>query len=382
MIKTLIIFGTRPEAIKLAPVIKALNSEKGFKTFVCSTGQHREMLKQVLELFKIKLDYDLDLMKNNQDLFDISSRSLLKLKKVIYKIRPSILIIQGDTTTAFISALAAYYTRVKIAHVEAGLRSHNVFSPYPEEANRRFISIISDIHFAPTKESRRNLVAEGVSYNKISVTGNTVIDALNEVKKQIINPVITKKIQSHFSDILPQKFFNKKFILITMHRREKFGKELGVVLRTIKRLANEHKDLNFLYPVHLNPNVQAPVQKLLGRQTNIFLIPPQNYINFIYLMSKCHFLLSDSGGVQEECYVFRKPIIVLRDVTERNEAIHAGYAFLSGSDPKRIQKYFCMINNRLNEKHNFFRVRNPFGDGNASCRIVKEILNSFDDDVE
>ncbi len=378
MIKTLIIFGTRPEAIKLAPLIKALNSDRRFKTFVCSTGQHREMLHQVLDIFKIKLDYDLDIMKNNQDLFDISSRSLLKLKDVIQAIKPSVLIIQGDTTTAFISALAAYYSRVPIAHIEAGLRSYNVFSPYPEEANRRFVSIISDFHFAPTEESRNNLITEGISRKKIFVTGNTVIDALNEVKKQINGLSISETIHKYFSNILPREFFGKKFILITMHRREKFGKELEVVLRTIKKLAQEYKELNFLYPVHMNPNVQLPVQNILGNQTNIFLIPPQNYLNFIFLMSKCYFLLSDSGGVQEECYVFKKPIIVLRDVTERNEAINAGYAFLSGSDSLRIQKYFHMINDMLNEKHNFFQVRNPFGDGKAAFRIVKEILKSFD----
>jgi UDP-N-acetylglucosamine 2-epimerase (non-hydrolysing) len=371
MIKTLIIFGTRPEAIKLAPVIKVLNSDKRFKTFVCSTGQHREMLQQVLDIFKIKLDYDLELMKKNQDLFDISSRSLLKLKNIIRAIKPSILIVQGDTSTAFISALAAFYSKVRIAHVEAGLRSYNIHSPYPEEANRRFISIISNIHFAPTKESRDNLIREGISKNTIFVTGNTVIDALFEVKKQINAPLKSKKIYEHLAEYLPSDFFAKKFVLITMHRREKFGKELEVVLRTLKKLACNHKELNFVYPVHLNPNVQAPVQKLLGNQPNVYLIPPQDYINFIYLMSKCYFLLSDSGGVQEECYVFKKPIIVLRDVTERNEALHAGYAFLSGSDPIKIEKYFSMIYNRLNKNYNFFRGKNPFGDGHAAFKILK-----------
>lgn len=371
MIKALIIFGTRPEAIKLAPVIKVLNSDKRFNPFICSTGQHREMLQQVLDIFKIKLDYDLDLMKKNQDLFDISSRSLLKLKNIIRAIKPSILIVQGDTSTAFISALAAFYSKVRIAHIEAGLRSYNILSPYPEEANRRFISIISNIHFAPTKESRDNLIREGISKNKIFVTGNTVIDALFEVKKQISAPLKSKKIHEYFAEYLPSDFFGQKFILITMHRREKFGKELEVVLRTLKKLARNHKELNFVYPVHLNPNVQAPVHKLLGNQPNVYLIPPQDYINFIYLMSKCYFLLSDSGGVQEECYVFKKPIIVLRDVTERNEAVRSGYAFLSGNDPDKIEKYFRMIYNRLNKTHSFFRGKNPFGDGHASSKILK-----------
>lgn len=371
MKKFLIIFGTRPEAIKLVPVIKALNSDRRFKTIVCSTGQHREMLRQVLDNFKIKLDYDLDLMKDNQDLFDISSHSLLKLKEVLTTIKPSILIVQGDTTTAFISSLAAYYLKIKVAHVEAGLRSFDIFSPYPEEANRRFISVVSDIHFAPTKDSKENLLAEGISRKKVFVTGNTVIDALLEIKKNLSDSNVNISIRKEFSNHLPQDFFKKKYILITMHRREKFGKEFEVVLNTIKIIAQSQQELNFVYPVHLNPNVQIPVKKLLKNQTNIFLIPPQNYLSFIYLMSKCHFLLSDSGGVQEECYVFRKPIIVLRDVTERNEAIRAGYAFLAGSDPTKITRYFHTIDRRINKRYNFFKTKNPFGDGKASGQILK-----------
>ena len=378
MIKVLIIFGTRPEAIKLAPVINKLNADKRFKTIICSTGQHREMLKPVLDIFKIRLDYDLDLMKKNQDLFDISSYSLLKLKGVLRKIKPSILIVQGDTTTAFISALAAYYTKVQIAHVEAGLRSFNVFSPYPEEANRRFISVITDMHFAPTADAEDNLLAEGISRKKVFVTGNTVIDSLFEIKTNLVNPKKDISIRKELLNHLPPELFNGKYILITMHRREKFGKEFEIVLQAIREIAWRYKELNFVYPVHLNPNVQIPVKKLLKNQKNIFLIPPQSYFNFVYLMSKCHFLLSDSGGVQEECYVFRKPIIVLRDVTERNEAIRAGYAFLAGSNPKKIKQYFDRICERLEKKHNFFKVRNPFGDGKASDRIVKILAKKFD----
>lgn len=378
MMKVLIIFGTRPEAIKLAPVIKKLGADKRYKIIVCSTGQHREMLKQVLDVFKIKLDYDLDLMKNNQDLFDISSYSLLKLKEVLSEIKPSMLIVQGDTTTAFISALSAYYSKIKVAHVEAGLRSFDVFSPYPEEANRRFISIVADIHFAPTSDSEQNLLAEGVSRKKIFITGNTVIDALHEIKKMLNDSNIIDSIRIDLLKHLSEDFFRKKCILITMHRREKFGKEFTLVLKTIREIAQQYEDLNFVYPVHLNPNVQKPVKKILENQSNIYLIPPQNYLNFIYLMSKCHFLLSDSGGVQEECYVFRKPIIVLREVTERNEAIRAGYAFLAGSNPKKIKQYFDRICERLEKKHNFFKVRNPFGDGKASDRIVKILAKKFD----
>lgn len=377
MTKILIIFGTRPEAIKLAPVIRALDSDGRFKTIVCSTGQHREMLNQVLNIFKIKLDHDLDLMRNNQNLFDISTYALKRLKDILAQIKPSLLIVQGDTTTAFISALASYYHKIKIAHVEAGLRSFNVFSPYPEEANRRFISVIADLHFAPTIDSKKNLISEGVSEKKIFVTGNTVIDALLEIKKGLINSKINTSINNEIFTYLPDDFFKKRYVLITMHRREKFGKEFEVVLKTIKKLAQRHKELNFVYPVHLNPNVQKPVKKILESQSNIFLIPPQNYLSFIYLMSKCYFLLSDSGGVQEECYVFKKPIIVLRDVTERNEAIRAGYAFLAGSDARRITFHFEGIYKKLNNNYNFFNVKNPFGDGKASQRIVKVFAKEF-----
>jgi len=377
MINVLIIFGTRPEAIKLAPVIKALNSDERFKTIVCSTGQHREMLNQVLEIFKLKLDHDLDLMRNNQDLFDISTHALKRLKDILAKIKPSLLIVQGDTTTAFISALAAYYHKIKIAHVEAGLRSFNVFSPYPEEANRRFISVIADLHFAPTIDSQNNLISEGISEKKIFVTGNTVIDALLEIKKSLNNKKINTSINNEILTYLPEDFFKNKYVLITMHRREKFGKEFEVVLKTIKKLAQHHKGLNFVYPVHLNPNVQKPVKKILENQSNIFLIPPQNYLNFIYLMSKCHFLLSDSGGVQEECYIFKKPIIVLRDVTERNEAIRAGYAFLAGSEAGKISFHFEDIYEKLNNNYNFFIGKNPFGDGKAAKRIIRVIAKEF-----
>lgn len=377
MLKVLIVFGTRPEAIKLAPVIKTLNADSRIKTFTCSTGQHREMLQQVLDIFKVKVDYDLDLMMDNQDLFDISSRALLKLKSVIKEIKPSVLVVQGDTTTAFISALAAFYCKIKVAHVEAGLRSFDIFNPYPEEANRRFISILSDLNFAPTSQAKSNLTKEGISPNKIFVTGNTVIDALLEVNKQINKPLIIKNIVKEISIFLPKYFFAKEFILITMHRREKFGKELEVVLKVIKNLAKRYQDINFVYPVHLNPNVRIPVEKLLAKQSNIFLIPPQNYLNFIYLMSRCKFLLSDSGGVQEECFVFKKPIIVLRSVTERNEAVRAGYAFLAGSNPLQISRYFETINTKLNKNYDFFKGKNPFGDGRAAVRILKILAEQF-----
>ncbi|MBA4251875.1 MAG: UDP-N-acetylglucosamine 2-epimerase (non-hydrolyzing) [Chlorobiaceae bacterium] len=371
--KTLVIFGTRPEAIKLAPVIKALKSQKKIKTIVASTGQHREMLKQVLSIFKLKIDFDLDLMKPNQDLFDITINSIEKLKTVYKEIEPDLVVVQGDTTTAFISALAAFYCKIKIAHVEAGLRSYNIFSPYPEEANRRFISVVADYNFPPTKLSEENLIKEGISKKKIFVTGNTVVDALYEVKNQLSSKKVSAEIQKSLNNLLPQNFEKKKYILITLHRREKFGEEFLNVLNSLKELAHKYSDYNFIYPVHLNPNVKIPVENVLSDLKNFYLIPPQDYLNFLYLMDNSHFIISDSGGVQEECFVFNKPIIVMRDVTEREEAIKAGYAFLVGSNDKLLKKRFTEIDNNLNKKYNYFKMKNPYGDGKASERIVKII---------
>ncbi len=369
MKKILVVFGTRPEAIKLAPVIKRLKNEKTFKTYVCSTGQHKEMVRQVLDIFDIRLDYDLNIMKKNQDLFEISSNSISKFKKVLDEVNPDLLIVQGDTTTAFTASLAAFYKKIKIAHVEAGLRSFNKFHPYPEEINRRIISLITDYHFAPTKGASDNLIREGVKRNKVFVTGNTVIDSLNEARKKIENKASSKKIKSKLLKYLPNTFSDEKYILITLHRREKFGEEFEKMLLTIKDLAKNY-NYNFVYPVHLNPNVRIPVNQILNDSDNIFLLPPLDYLSFIYLMSKCHFILTDSGGIQEESFVFKKPLIVMRDVTERKEAIRAGYAFLSGSNRQKIKKTFQQIDKQLNKQYNYFKGKNPFGDGKSSERIV------------
>lgn len=373
MKKIMIIFGTRPEAIKMAPVIDVLRREKEIKTVVCSTGQHREMLKQVLDIFNIEIDYDLDLMRANQDLFDISVNSLNKLKEVLTDHTPDILMVQGDTSTAFISALAAFYKRVKIAHVEAGLRSYNINSPYPEEANRRFISVISDYNFAPTEDSKQNLIKEGFEEDRIYVTGNTVVDALYMVKEKLNDKDLSAKTEEEINNSFGENLFAKPFILVTMHRREKFGDEFKGVLKTLKEIALQRPEYNFIYPVHLNPNVQVPVNEILKGVKNIKLIPPQDYFKFIYLMSKCLFIMTDSGGVQEECFVFEKPVIVLRDVTERNEAIKAGYAFLVSSNEKLIKEKFFEIENNLKNGYNYFNCENPFGNG-KSAEIIKEIL--------
>jgi UDP-N-acetylglucosamine 2-epimerase (non-hydrolysing) len=376
MKRILIVFGTRPEAIKLAPVIKALKGERSFNVVVCSTGQHDEMLKQVINLFKINIDFDLSLMKKNQDLFDVTSSSINKLKSVFKKIKPDLLVVQGDTTTAFVSSLAAFYLKIKVAHVEAGLRSRDTYNPYPEEVNRKIISVLANLNFAPTNEAMDNLISEGIHNNKIFVTGNTVIDALLEVEKKLNENSLVRKTESLIINYINNDFFEKEFILITMHRREKFGEKLKNILHQLKEMAEENKKYNFVYPVHLNPNVKRPVQNILSKTKNFKLLPPLDYLSFTYLMSKCRFIISDSGGIQEECFVFKKPIIVLRDVTEREEALKAGYAFLAGKN-KNVKEIFYKIDKKVSENFNFFKVKNPFGDGKASGRIVKNIKQYF-----
>lgn len=382
MKKILIIFGTRPEAIKLAPVIKALKKERALQTVVCSTGQHDEMLRQVVQLFKIKIDFNLNLMKPNQDLFEITSGSTKKLKAVFKSVKPDLLVVQGDTTTAFTSALAAFYSRVKVAHVEAGLRSNNIFSPYPEEVNRKIISILADINFAPTSMAWDNLTAEGVAAKKIIITGNTVIDSLLEIKSELNENSVVKKIESTLIKIIPGNLFDKEFILITIHRREKFGDTLRNTLSQLKEIAEENEEYNFIYPVHLNPNVKKPVQKVLNNIPNLKLVAPLDYLSFIYLMSKCRFIISDSGGIQEECYIFRKPVIVFRDNTEREEAIKAGYAFLAGGKNRDFKKIYYQVDKKISGKFNFFKTKNPFGDGRASERIIKSLKSILANEIK
>jgi UDP-N-acetylglucosamine 2-epimerase (non-hydrolysing) len=375
MKKILIIFGTRPEAIKLAPVISELKKVKDYKVILGSTGQHHQMLNQVLDLFKLKVDFDLHLMKPNQSLFDITSNSLKNFEHILLKIEPNLVIVQGDTTTAFTSALAAFYANIPVAHVEAGLRSYNIFSPYPEEANRRFISVLANYNFVPTLESKINLLNEGVSSKKVFVTGNTIVDAVNQVKKQLRRKSIKAKVLESLNTFSPNGLFHKKFILITLHRREKFGEEFRDILNTLHQISRAYPNYNFIYPVHLNPNVQNPVHQTLKGLSNFILVPPLDYLSFSLLMKECYFIISDSGGIQEECYSFKKPIIVLRDVTERNEAIKAGYSFLVGSNRELIIAKFDEIDQKLKRGPNFFNQKNPFGDGKAAARIKNILLN-------
>jgi len=377
MKKILIVFGTRPEVIKLTPVINELMRKNRYKVLLCSTGQHKEMLKQMNVFFNFKINYDLGIMTPNQNLINLTIEALRKIVSLLQRIKPDLIIIQGDTTTAFVASLAAYYNKIKTAHVEAGLRSNNIYSPFPEEVNRKIISLVTDFHFAPTQMAKQNLLNEGISSKKIWVTGNTVIDAVLEIKIKLKDKILSEKIKKKIESEVGQKFINDKYVLITMHRREKFGENLKKILIALKELAEENPEYKFVYPVHLNPNVKEPVRKTLKGINNFILLPPVDYVSFTYLMEHCRLIISDSGGVQEECFIFRKPIIVLRENTERNEAVEAGYAFLAGHSPEKIKKLFYKVDKKISDEFNFFKKKNPFGDGKASQRIARIIENKL-----
>jgi UDP-N-acetylglucosamine 2-epimerase (non-hydrolysing) len=364
--KILVILGTRPEAIKFAPLILELKKEKSFETRVCVTGQHKTMLEQVLQFFDIKPDFDLALMRPDQTLFSISSGAITELEKVLNEYPCDLVFVQGDTTTAFIGALAAFYKKTKVAHLEAGLRSGNKYSPFPEEINRRLTGVIADFHFAPTQKARENLAAENIS-GHVYVVGNTVIDALlNGVEKLKSKPV---------NNVLLQRNNSHRMILITGHRRESFGEPFRQICQAIKTLAQQHPQLDFVYPVHLNPNVQKPVHELLDGLSNVHLVEPVDYPTMIQLMTDAHLILTDSGGIQEEAPSLGKPVLVMRDVTERTEGIDAGTAILVGTEADVIVKEV----NRLLEDADLYRsmstARNPYGDGTSSVQIVSILKN-------
>ena len=367
--KVLAVFGTRPEAIKMAPVIRHLESCSGFKTEVCITAQHRQMLDQVLDIFKIKPDYDLDIMQANQDLFAVTSSVLSGLKKIVSESKPDIVLVQGDTTTTFAASLASYYLKVPVGHIEAGLRTNNKYSPFPEEINRRITAQIADLNFAPTNTAKTNLLKEGISEEKIFVTGNTVVDALYNVLDMMKNTNINEKLQKKFRFLLT----NRKFVLITGHRRESFGEGFEDICTAIRKLAEDMPEYDFVYPVHLNPNVQKPVGEILnqGKLSNIYLCEPLDYLLFICLMKKSYLVLTDSGGVQEEAITFNKPILVMRDTTERPEGIEVGAAKLIGNKQENIfNECKCLLTD--NSKYNkMAKAVNPYGDGKAAERIVK-----------
>lgn len=364
------VFGTRPEAIKLAPLINQLKQNKNINLTVCVTAQHREMLDQVLNLFGITPDIDLNLMKPEQDLTGVTSDVLMGLKPIFQTTRPDWVVVHGDTTTTFAAALAAFYAKIPIAHVEAGLRTGDFYAPWPEEMNRTFAGKLATLHFAPTKKSKENLLKEGIPEESIYITGNTVIDALLETRKTFLqNTHISKKLKEDFSFLNPQK----KTILITGHRRENFGQGFENICKSLKALA-EREDIQLVYPVHLNPNVQTPVNQLLSNHPRIFLIEPLDYLPFVYLMDQSHLILTDSGGIQEEAPSLGKPVLVLREKTERPEAVEAGTVLLVGTNQTQILENVNLLLDDTVLYKKFSRSHNPYGDGLASGRIMDILL--------
>ncbi len=372
--KILVVFGTRPEAIKMAPLVKELQKNKTiFETKVCVTAQHREMLDQVLNIFQINPDYDLDIMESGQDLYAVTAKILLNIKHVLENFKPDVVLVHGDTTTTFSTSLAAYYQKIKVGHIEAGLRTGDLYSPWPEEGNRKLISVLTDYHFAPTKVSCQNLLNEGVDKSSIFVTGNTVIDALQETMSKINSKEKLKtKIESA---IFKSGFenFNSKFLLVTGHRRENFGQGFLNICNALKILAENNPDINIVYPVHLNPNVRKPVNKVLSKIENIKLVEPFQYEEFVYLMSKSYLILTDSGGIQEEAPSLGKPVLVMRDTTERPEAVKAGTVKLVGSSQDNIVKEVQILLDDLNQYHAMSKACNPYGDGFSSKKIVNKL---------
>ena len=367
MKKILFIFGTRPEAIKLAPLILEFKKQKKFITKVCITSQHREMLEQVINFFQLSVDYDLSIMEHNQTLFKISSKIIERIEPVLEEFQPDLIFVQGDASSAFLGALAGFYKKIKIAHVEAGLRSYNKYAPFPEEINRVLISHIADYHFAPTKKAKENLLKEGIKKN-VWVVGNTVIDALFLALK------IAKNSEEQYKNFFKFLDFNKKIILVTGHRRESFGEPFRQICLALKELAERFKEeIEIVYPVHLNPNVRKPVFDILSGQKNIHLIEPLSYPYLVWLLEKSYFVLTDSGGIQEEAPSLGKPVLVMREVTERIEGIKAGTAKLVGVKKESIVKNSVKLLTDKNLYQKMAKKKNPYGDGKSSERIVKII---------
>lgn len=371
MKKVLVVIGTRPEIIKMIPVIQVLQGKSEiFDTRVCMTGQHRELADQLIEYFKIPRDYDLNIMEENQNLHYLTARMLEKIGEVIEDFLPHIILVQGDTTSAFIGALAAYYQRVQIGHVEAGLRTYEKYAPFPEEMNRRLVGALADYHFAPTKRAEMALLSEGVERKKIIVTGNTVIDTLLITLEKI------KKSPPPLGDLESIVSNGRKVVLITGHRRENFGQGFENICEAIKSLSEVFLDIEFVYPVHLNPHVQKPVYQILGKLHNVHLVAPMNYVPFVRLMNASHIILTDSGGIQEEAPSLGKPVLVMRDFTERPEAVEAGTAILVGTDKTKIVREASrlIIDNEAWEAMS--HVTNPYGDGKAARRIINYLENT------
>lgn len=366
-------FGTRPEAIKMAPLIRAFQADKDFDTRICVTAQHRQMLDQVLEIFDIKPDYDLNIMKPGQDLFDVTTNVLSGMKHVLSDFNPDIVLVHGDTTTSSVCSIAAFYLKIKVGHVEAGLRTGNIYSPWPEEVNRQITGVLANYHFAPTIVSQKNLLKENKNKDNILVTGNTVIDALffildkiekdNKLENKIIKSISSKYEFNH----------DKKIILVTGHRRENFGDGFTSICKALKIIADNNPDVDIVYPVHLNPNVQKPVKRILSNSKNIYLIEPLSYESFIYIMNKSYFIITDSGGVQEEAPSLGKPVLVMRNTTERPEALEAGTVKLVGTNTEAIINESQILLDDEKEYEKMSKAHNPYGDGSAS----RKILNLF-----
>lgn len=382
----MLVFGTRPEAIKMAPLVKEFQKHSDiFRTTVCVTGQHREMLDQVLEIFDIRPDYDLDIMKQGQDLYDVTSRVLTGMRDVLRASKPDVVLVHGDTTTSMAAALAAFYQQIPVGHVEAGLRTHDIYSPWPEEMNRQITGRIAEYDFVPTPLSRANLLAEGVADSKIIVTGNTVIDALYMVIDKIDN---TPHLESRLQTELLEAGYDsgrladgKRLVLITGHRRENFGDGFISICRAIKRLSEMYPDVDFVYPMHLNPNVRKPIMEVFGdestrRQENLFFIEPLEYLSFVYLMKRSAIVLTDSGGIQEEAPGLGKPVLVMRNTTERPEALEAGTVKLVGTDFDKITSNVAELLDNPEVYGRMSKAQNPYGDGNACRRIVSHFADN------
>lgn len=382
MKKIMLVFGTRPEAIKMAPLVKEFQKRPNeFQTIVCVTGQHREMLDQVLHIFEITPDYDLNIMKQGQDLYDVTARVLLGMRDVLKEARPDVVLVHGDTTTSTAAALAAFYQQIPVGHVEAGLRTHNIYSPWPEEMNRQLTGRLATYHFAPTPLSRQNLLSEGVQESHITVTGNTVIDALYMIVDKIKRD---KALDAELEKLLKQSGYDvnrlsagKKLVLITGHRRENFGDGFISMCRAIKTLTEKYPEVDFIYPMHLNPNVRKPIHEVFGEDLsglgNMFFIEPLEYLSFVYLMEKSTIVLTDSGGIQEEAPGLGKPVLVMRDTTERPEALEAGTVKLVGTDYDKIIKEVSALIEDWEYYERMSKAVNPYGDGKACARIVSNL---------
>ncbi|MEE3652553.1 MULTISPECIES: non-hydrolyzing UDP-N-acetylglucosamine 2-epimerase [unclassified Brenneria] len=371
--KVLTVFGTRPEAIKMAPLVHALAQDGAFESRICVTAQHREMLDQVLRLFDITPDYDLNIMQPGQSLSEISCRILAGLEPVMAEFKPDMVLVHGDTTTTLTASLAAFYQRIPVGHVEAGLRTGNLYSPWPEEANRQLTGHLAMYHFAPTENSRQNLLRERLSDRHIFVTGNTVIDALFWVRDRIINDVALRRSLDEKYAFLDA---TKKLILVTGHRRESFGGGFERICSALADIARRHPEAQIVYPVHLNPNVSEPVNRILSGINNVMLIAPQDYLPFVYLMNRSYMILTDSGGIQEEAPSLGKPVLVMRETTERPEAVEAGTVRLVGTDVAKIVDAVSLLLTDENEYQTMSRAHNPYGNGQACQRIIEALKSS------